>query len=223
VLVLAPASRVGAQPRVDRAATPRPSPPPPPVPPARPGFHRHDGFMARLTGGFGTGAVNGHGTDAVGALEREQNGFAGSLALDVGGSPVENLVLHRRLGNHTVVSPDLTIDGRDLGEQARTSIGAYILGAGASYYFMPINLYACAAVGLSWLRFDSRRGQQQFARPGFALNADVGKEWWISGDVGLGAAARFWYTRAAQEAPEIELDLDHDYVGWALLASFTWQ
>jgi hypothetical protein len=41
--------------------------------------------------------------------------------------------------------------------------------------------------------------------------------------VGIGVAARVWYTRANQEDFEIELDADHDFITWALLASFTWQ
>jgi hypothetical protein len=213
----------GAQQRVDRAVSPYPSPPPPPARRARPGLHRHDGFMARLTGGFGSGATSAQGSDLVGELERSQNGLAGSLSLDIGGGPVENLIVHGRLANHTIVSPDLTLDGRDLGEQERSSITAHLLGAGVSYYFMPTNLYATAAVGMSWLRFESSGGHQQYTYPGFGLNADVGKEWWIAADVGLGAAARFWYTRAEQEDAEIELEVSHDYIGWALLASFTWQ
>jgi len=179
--------------------------------------------MARLTGGFGSGVNSAAGTDSVGDFERTHDGFAGSLSLDVGGAPAENLIVHGRLANHTIVSPDLTLDGRELGEQERSSITAHLLGAGVSYYLMPINFYGTLAVGLSWLRFESKRGRQQYTHPGIAVNADVGKEWWISADVGLGVAARFWYTHASQEDAEIDLEGTHDYLGWALLASFTWQ
>jgi hypothetical protein len=216
-------THASAQPRYDRAVSAQPPPLPPMAPAKRPGVHSHDGFMARLTGGFGSGVTSASGSDLAGAFEREQHGFAGSLSLDVGGAPIENLVVHGRLANHTIVSPDLTLNGRDFGEQDRSSITAHLLGAGVSYYLMPINLYATVAVGMSWMRFASSRGNEQYAYPGIAVNADIGKEWWISADVGLGAAARFWYAHGSQEELELELDASHDFVGWALLASFTWQ
>lgn len=191
--------------------------------PARPGVHEHDGFMARLTAGFGSGFTRETGSDSVGELERERRGFAGSLSLDIGGSPSANLVLHGRLAEHTIASPSLTLDGRELGTARRASVTAYLLGPGATYYLMPLNAYATVAVGLSGLRFEDADRNEQYTRVGMGLNVDVGKEWWISADVGLGAALRFWFSHAAQRIPDIALDSSHDYFGWALLGSFTWQ
>ena len=187
------------------------------------GVHAHDGFMARLSGGFGTGVTEAGGTDAVGAFAREQSGFAGALALDVGGAPMENLIVHGRLASASIVSPDLTLDGRDFGEQERSSVSAYLLGAGVTYYLMPLNAYATLALGFSSLRFATRGGSTQYARPGVALQADLGKEWWIASDVGVGLGLRFGYARVSQEDAQIALDANHDFFSWALLASFTWQ
>ena len=187
------------------------------------GVHAHDGFMARLSGGFGSGVTDASGRDFVGDFARKQSGFAGALALDIGGAPIENLIVHGRIASTTIVSPDLTLDGEELGEQERSSISAYLFGAGVTYYLMPTNLYGTLAVGLSSLRFASRGGHAQYARPGVALQVDIGKEWWIGADVGVGLAVRASYAYASQQDDEIALDADHHFLSWALLASFTWQ
>jgi hypothetical protein len=187
------------------------------------GVHMHDGFMARVSGGFGSGVTEAGGTDAVGAFEREQSGFAGTLALDVGGAPIANLIVHGRIASASIVSPDLTLDGRDFGEQERSSVSAYLLCAGVTYYLMPLNAYGTLALGFSSLRFATRSGSAQYARPGVALQADLGKEWWIASDVGMGLGLRFGYARVSQEDAQIALDANHDFFSWALLATFTWQ
>ena len=99
-------SAVAQQPLHAPAPAPAPAPARNSVYAPRSGVHTHDGFMARLTGGFGTGVTSASGQDLVGPLEREQDGFSGSLALDLGGALAQNLVLHGRLANASIVSPE---------------------------------------------------------------------------------------------------------------------
>jgi hypothetical protein len=185
------------------AAPPEPPPPPPPPPSYRPlggapegpveegswnpwdhpapGRYSHDGFFLRLTLGFGGASVS---SDAA-----QWSGAGLGMGVSIGGSIVENLALHADFQGTTIISPEEKVDGL----AARSFDGDILLssfGIGGTYYFMPINLYLSAGVGLGRTTFENNVGQQYNSDAGLTLSLLVGKEWWIGDDWGIGVAGQ---------------------------------
>ena len=90
-----------------------------------------------------------------------------------------------------LVEPTVEVAGTS--GELNGSLGSDLLGLGLTYYFMPINPYLTAVLGAGWLTLDidgddvDTRGTDA----GFGFNFDVGKEWWVSDNWGLGLAGRF--------------------------------
>ena len=178
------------------------------------GAEEHDGFMLRLALGMGFGQA----TFGTFDQELDLSGLSASFSLDIGGEIAPNFNLHGRLASASLPSPSMSIDGRRVSSNTNTNISASVLGIGATYYVMPINLYITGVFGLSHILLsdDFRRRR---SNAGWALNLDVGKEWWVSDDWGLGVAGRFWLTRVAEEASDDDLTL----AVFAVLFSATYQ
>ena len=191
-------------------------------PPPEEGSEQHDGFMLRATIGFGGARVRVDGNALLIADEAEFSGGGLLWSLDVGGSPVDDLVIHGRLAQITLGSPNTTLDGDDEGTIDELSAGALLLGPAVTYYFMPINLYATAAVGLGVIvvTHEDDEDSEATSDAGLALNFDVGKEWWVNDQWGLGLAGRFWYTAAKDEESD---DAEFDCIGGGLVFSATYQ
>jgi hypothetical protein len=143
----------------------------------------HRGLFTRLTIGVG-------GAKAVndGAAEIALGGPAGFFSFDIGGSLAERLALHVRLAGHNMVNPTLSVDGDERGETDDTSVSFSMLGLGLTYYF-PSNFYLTGVVGFSGATVEVA-GDEFESDTGFALAGDVGYEWWLGGDWGLGVAGR---------------------------------
>jgi hypothetical protein len=203
-----------------------PSPEPPIAPPPDPGKERHDGFMLRLALGFGSGHATQKASDSAAAMigfgaKTEYSGFSGSFSVDIGGALTDNLVLHARFSEMAVVEPNVTVDGADFGSAKNTSLTALLFGPAITYYFMPANVYVTGAIGVSGLETDNGGGKAHGTKAGPGLNLDVGKEWWVSHDWGLGVAGRFWYTHCMDT--DTGVDLKYDFLGWGILFSATYQ
>lgn len=184
-----------------------------------PGVETHDGFMLRLTLGLGYGVV----TESAGpAGTFKLTGASGSFSIDVGGAVTENAVIHARIADFFEFSPHVTANGRDQGDAQNVSVGGVFVGPAFTYYFMPVNLYLTGAVGMSWIRAANADENTSYTSDiGLGLNADVGKEWWVSDNWGLGVAGRFWYTHATDK--EASINVKYDMTGFALLFSATYQ
>lgn len=186
------------------------------------GNEEHDGFMLRLAIGLGaatlTETVSGGG---LGDLESDFSGAGGTFSIDLGGAVTENLVLHGRLADFLIFDPSVTVDGMDVGEATDVSVGGVMFGIGATYYFMPINLYVTGVVGPGRIVLDdgdTTRGRSEY---GFAMNLDLGKEWWVSAQWGLGVALRMWFNTVSEDSGSLEGTLD--FTGGAILFSATYQ
>jgi hypothetical protein len=191
----------------------------------------HDGFMLRLTLGFGfAGAARDVRHDVFSTLggdgETKFSGFGDTFSLDIGASPVDNLVIHGRLASYNMPSPKIKRRGNELGDNSENAVDAVLLGPAVTYYFMPVNLYLTGAIGIGavGVRISQEDDNSHFGT-GFSLNFDVGKEWWVGDQWGLGVAGRFWYTHASAENFEDDDGADADYalVGFAVLFSATYQ
>ena len=208
------------------------APPPPPaypgvtqteepldVPPMgpRPGDEAHDGFMLRLTIGFGPGGM----TFKASSQEEEYSGFAGTFSLDIGGAPSDNLVIHGRLADFVIVDPSVTVDGMDLGTAEDTTMALLLIAPAVTYYFMPVNIYLTAAVGPSWFQVSVSGRDSESSKAGIGFNFDVGKEWWVGTQWGLGIAARFWYSHIAEDSSLGDVDVN--FLAGGVLFSATYQ
>jgi hypothetical protein len=191
-----------AEPMQPLPPTPPPSSPPPPPPdpgmqygrlggtpeqevpqgewnpwdhPDASGHYAHEGFFLRLQLGPGGSSVSRKGDS--------WSGMGLGMGLAIGGSPVENLALHLDLQTTWLFSPDRNVNG----------IGMQSLGIGATYYIMPADIFLSGAVGIGWLAFEDDAGQSKDTSAGIALDALVGKEWWVGSDWGIGVAAQLLY------------------------------
>jgi hypothetical protein len=190
----------------------------------RGGVHRHDGFYLRLTLGLGGGVL---GLDAPRG-DSQDLAFAGggwASSLDVGGSFGDNFALFGRVRQASIASPTVYIADEEVGDAESTTVSQGLLGVGFSYFIMPLNLYLGAAAGLSLIstHYD-RPGRDERSEGyfGVGLDMEIGKEWWVSDNWGLGLAARLSFANApaGDDAPD---DSELGAVFIALLFSATYQ
>jgi hypothetical protein len=156
------------------------------------GAYRHDGMMFRVNFGAGVGSLwsKGEAYQWPGRFSVSPGGYQ-SLAF--GGAVTDNLLLHGDL--HAFV---------DVGRSEQTDPLRItgLLGFGASYYFMPANVYLSGTVGpaMAVVSYDRQRyvetDRSRFTGIGGVLN--LGKEWWVHRSWGVGMAAGLLYTYTAE-------------------------
>jgi hypothetical protein len=194
---------------------------PPTMPPPNPGKERHDGFMLRLALGFGGASMKEKLSTSVAGVTSDQiSGVSGSFSVDVGGAVSDELVIHARLADFVIVNPTVKVAGMT-STAKDTTFGALLFGPAVSYYIMPANVYLTGAIGLSWLRYTNQNGDSAATDIGPGINVDIGKEWWVSDNWGLGVAARFWYTHVSGK--DASIDYKDDFIGAGVLFSATYQ
>jgi hypothetical protein len=171
---------------------------------------RHDGFFLQMSAGaaFAKNSV----IDDAGAENTVQGGGS-SWSLSIGHALSENLILHGDLFGAALVEPELYTNG-----QIRKILpGKYTLGAlgaGITYYFMPLNLYLTGALGVSVLSANVGIWRVE-SETGFAANFMVGKEWWVSDHWGIGVAGQFIFS----EIPSQFEENNHTFVAAVLLSA----
>ena len=153
----------------------------------------HDGFFMRLSMGGGSGNAN---IEEAGN-KAELKGGAGDMNLAFGGMVSKNLALHGTIWGWGVQDPDASLTIPGLGSGSGTLNGFLAMsaiGPGVTYYLMPANVYFSGSVGVGNLTgSDEIDGSTD---TGFALDATVGKEWWVGPNWGLGLAGDFTYLTA---------------------------
>jgi hypothetical protein len=158
--------------------------PQPVVPEPGPGAETHDGFYLHLSIGVGGGGAE---RQTTGGKVRWEGG-TGLFSVDVGGTPVENLVVFGRISSFTLSEPRVEIDRARVASSDDDALSFGMLGAGVAYYFMPLNLFVGGAVGLA--SASTADEDDDDSKVGFGLNLDVGKEWWVGEQWALGVALR---------------------------------
>jgi hypothetical protein len=169
------------------------------------GAREHDGFFLRLSMGPGAGRTRyEESIDGVRVSEVDASGLSGLLDIGVGGRLVGNLILHGDLIFSRFYSATRMVDDvKDATVSVSTS--ATLVGAGVSYYFMPLNVYLSTTLGLGWL-FERREGDELRSGTGFSLAFAAGKEWWVgrSGTWGVGAALHGTFAIAPVDVAGVE-------------------
>lgn len=145
-------------------------------------YPRHEGLMLRGTFGIGGVTADDDLNDAT------LSGGAAMFSLDVGGAIAHNLALHGRLAASSLFEPSISTDGEDQGDLDDTSLTFSLLGVGLTYYF-PSNLYLTGVLGLSRATFEYA-GDDYDWLDGAGFMGDIGYEWPLGGDWGLGVAGR---------------------------------
>jgi len=152
--------------------------------------HAHTGLMLRL--GLGFGYV--HASTPLGALGKlTLSGGSSAASISAGWAFFENLVFQIELWQASMVGGTVRVTGLPgamATPDARYDAGG--LGLGATYYFMPINIYVSGSLGGATTSV-SVSGVQAQSRVGVGLALMAGKEWWIGEDWGLGVALQFVY------------------------------
>jgi hypothetical protein len=152
-------------------------------------LRRHTGFSLRVTVGIGFGLTQRD----IRRGESQISGINGIMNLDIGGSPIENLVVFGRIGGS-----GFDHARRSDSDNAGSAFFG-MLGAGARYHFMPIDWYVSGALALTGVGITDDLGKAQDAGPGFGFELETGKNWWAGSyrerwTVGLGV--RFSYLRS---------------------------
>jgi hypothetical protein len=146
-------------------------------------YPRHEGLFLRGTLGLG-------GITADDDLnELTLRGGAVFFSLDIGGSLSRDLALHGRYSINSMFEPSVSSGDEDLYDLEDTSLSFQLLGLGLTYY-LPSNLYLTGVLGLSRASFQDAYGEEYDALNGVGFQGDIGYEWPIGGDFGLGVAAR---------------------------------
>lgn len=198
-------------------------------PPPDPSIERHDGVMFRLTLGLGGASVTQDYTNVT-ALEVELSGRGLMWSADIGASVTEQLTVQGRIGQLLMLAPEFTAKNAAPGSPESqpladdSTLTATLVGAGATYNFMPINLYLTAIVGMSVIYLelgDADDDDQEVVQNGLGFNFDVGKEWWVASQLGLGVAARFWWATGGAEYRGARFD--RTFLGLGIVVSSTYQ
>ncbi|HKO93935.1 MAG TPA: hypothetical protein VJU61_22430 [Polyangiaceae bacterium] len=148
----------------------------------RPRAPDHQGLLLRAAVGAGGLTADDDLNDVA------LSGAVGAFSLDVGGSLTPDLALHGRLAFNSMFEPTISSSGEELSELDDTSLTFTLLGLGLTYY-LPSNLYLTGVVGLSRASFQYY-GEEYDALNGVGFMGDIGYEWLIGGDWGLGLAGR---------------------------------
>ena len=155
---------------------------PPPVAYAPPPPQQtHKGLFLRLHAGGGYGHMGG--TDSFGD-EYAFVGAGGTFGVALGGTIAPNFVIFGNLFGMFLSDPDLEFNGvRQGGTSGTTTIGG--IGPGAAYFFQPINLYISATIAATFFQAQDADGTNAYeSDTGYGAQLMVGKEWWISAELG---------------------------------------
>lgn len=140
----------------------------------------NSGFFLRLAGG---GGFNSTSITDPSSSKLELSGIGGGMSAAIGAMVKPNFALHGTVWGWLVNSPNATIDGTDAG-QISESLNMSAFGGGATYYFMPVNIYFTGSAGMG--RLHSESGSSDM---GLVLDFGLGKEWFVSSAWGLGMNA----------------------------------
>lgn len=132
----------------------------------------------------------------------------------------EGFILHGDLISISSGSVDVTIDGVEVGTmEGENSIGMMMFGGGATYYFMPQNIFISGTLGLGG--FSITTGDDTVTtQKGFGLFCKIGKEWYVSRNWDLGFNFSFNYTNVNNNVETISEKLSGFSAGIGFNATF---
>ena len=150
----------------------------------------------------------------------EMKGFGGGFDFKLGAAVKENFILHGDLIGTSSGSINVTVDGDEIGTiSGDNSVGTTIFGGGATYYFMPQNIFISGTLGVGGFSITTD-GETGNTQKGFGMYMKVGKEWWISKNWDLGFSFAVSYINVNNEAGNMTEKLSGVTVGLSFNATF---
>ena len=117
------------------------------------------------------------------------SGFGTPFITALGGTIAPNLILYGSM-IYEEGNAEVTINGISAGS-VNNGAGVVGFGPGIAYYLEPANVFFGGTLRLSGLGISSSRGNTGWSsRAGATLEGQVGKEWWVSDNWGLGVSAQ---------------------------------
>ncbi len=160
---------------------------------AEPGFEKHDGFFLRLLGGYGSLAFSESPVYTNGTGTFKANGPAGFFGFHIGYAVTENIILFGALNGYSASNPQYELNGIKATTTVSNSLGISSYGAGISVYIESLNAYLSADIGSAKTQL-TVNSTQSSSESGIGINMQIGKEWWVSKNWGLGAALFYHYS-----------------------------
>lgn len=166
------------------------------------GAHEHDGFYLSMALGPAFSAINYRYTGPAGSpgstgsirtASAVFNGNGAEFDLKIGGAVMENLIIHGTIISTAVVGPDVRSNGRHAKTRNDFGISETMIGGGATYYLMPLNMFGSASAGIGHYTVSQGNSSINTDR-GFAMQLKIGKEWWISKNWGFGIGLTYGKT-----------------------------
>lgn len=147
---------------------------------------RHDGFYLRVQSGYAN--IHSKATGYSDGTELVITGTDSLFRLDIGGALKENLILYGTIGGAGVYEPEVRLNGVEYTASETFALISDI-GIGMTYYIMPANVYVGGTLNMTQNKLvDDDYNSLGSSDNGFGLYMNIGKEWWISGNWGLGLA-----------------------------------
>ncbi len=160
---------------------------------------KHVGFFGRGTIGLGSTNITESANSSLGKIDIDISGLSADVNIRIGYSIIENLQLYGVYGANIITDPKYEINGIEATTTTSTRVNLLRYGAGATYYFMPHNIYVSFDVTSGQNEIEANNMTSKSDR-GVIFNFGAGKEWWVSKDWGLGAAFYF-YTGSVNDTP----------------------
>jgi hypothetical protein len=177
-----------------------------------PGYKTHDDLYIRLMMGPGYTNMSTEGRSFSGA------GLGFELALGFALTP--NFALFGDVIANGAITPTETT-GTTMTDREDTTAFLQNFGVGAAYFIMPANIFVAGSLCAARLSISDTSGEEPvvIAKTDFGLGANfaVGKEWWVGGEMGIGAALQgaLGSMSAGSGASEAK------WTAWALSLAFT--
>jgi hypothetical protein len=159
-------------------------------------------------------AVNAGTKLEVGTEEIKMSGTGVDFEMAIGGIVTSNLAIHGTLLGWVVSDPK--VEFLDQSENAGGTLSLAGVGAGLTYFIMPVNIYLTGSAGIGQLSVSDDNVSYEFGT-GFMIEAAVGKEFFVSDGWGLGFAVGIVY----HSVPWDDVDIDENWSGISIPVRFT--
>jgi len=163
-------------------------------------IHHHKGFYLSMAMGIGFGDIDYSAQNSL--IEGSYYNYDMSISgtgmpydIKIGCAVAENFILSLDFIGRTIFSPSTQLYGTTINYSSASDNS---FGLGATYYFMPANVFVNCTIGFGGLSLTSSDTTVS-SQTGFALHLKVGKEWWVSKKWGIGVSGGYGLVTAADK------------------------